>query len=260
MSQAQVTRLINWAAIAVALVLLMLVGLHIYKKHFLAATQNDDFLFNDLPTVLAAPLTADIQQIVSAHIMGQVPKLVPQAKPVVKKDEPKPAAPKTKLDIILTGVIDGATPETGFAMIEIKRGKTAVLAVGESIGKTGAVLHQVLPGEVLVERDGVIESVKMKRKTLELAQQLPNESLIDLMGQDSGLRASANEGLDDDYNNTDENINYEEITTAVRNQAEISGESAGTGAQKKSLRRKSAEPDNSKVMRTLPIPKKLLRL
>ena len=55
------------------------------------------------------------------------------------------------------------------AILEVERGRTLVVAVGEKIGDTDAVLHQVLPGEILIDRDGTIESVKMVRKTLSIA-------------------------------------------------------------------------------------------
>ncbi|MFT5258435.1 MAG: type II secretory pathway component PulC [Saprospiraceae bacterium] len=269
MSHAQLTKTINWFALAIALALLVLVGLHIYKKHFLAVAGSNDYLFSDLPTQAAAPLEADIQKVVQAHIMGEIPKVTSAPKAVVEK--PKPAAPKTKLNIRLTGVIDGATPESGFAMIEIKPGKTAVLAVGEAIGDTGAILHQVLPGEVLVDRNGQIESVKMKRKSLELSQQLPNSSLINLMDESVEM-ASTNEAV---YYSKEEPDSYDATANdaSLAQSTELSEKQVQQRLRVKRLKASreaaklaqantaaSSSQNSAKTLGKLSIPKKLQRL
>ncbi len=169
MGASQITRMINWAAMLIALALLSVVVYQIYQRHFLGDTITQEFRFDDLPSGAIAPVSADINQIVAKHIFGQVPKAPIKQAAVVKKAPSKKEAPKTRLNITLTGIIDGATPQTGMAMLEVERGKTIVVGVGEKIGKTDAVLHQVLPGEILIERGGEIESVKMVRKTLSLA-------------------------------------------------------------------------------------------
>lgn len=209
MSQAQVTRIINWCALAIALSLLLMVSLQIYQKYFLAASIESEYLFNDLPTKSAAPLKANIQQIVQAHIMGEVPVVV-VPKPVEIKapepepeplPEPEPVVPIIPLRIHLTGVIDGATPETGYAIIRLERGRTVVLGVGQVISGTDGVVHQVFPGEILVDRNGVIESVKMQRNALEWSQQLPNKALIDLMNESTAAvnaEQESNDGQGDD--------------------------------------------------------------
>ncbi len=262
MNQATMTRLINWCGLAIAVVLLALVSLHIYKKHFLLSDQSTEYLFNDLPTQATEAVKGNIPAIVQAHIMGEVPVVAQteETKEVVKVAPPPPPPPKTKLNIVLTGIIDGATPETGFAMIEIQRGKTAVIGVGEEIGKTGAVLHQVLPGEVLVDRDGTIESVKMKRNTLELAMQLPDESLIDLMDESMLPLPSAelqlpyaelpapSAGITNSVNQNDVSVNLNQELTNEERQA-IRARALNEAAQKR-----------PGVMSELPTPKRLLTL
>lgn len=164
MYSSKITRLINWAAMLFSLVLIAFVLLQIYQRHVLPQAISSNYTFDDLPAQHTAPVIADINKIINQHIFGVVPKAI------VKKTAPKPKTvkprPKSPLNIKLTGIIDDVSPERGMAMLEVQRGKTLVVGVGEKIGKTEAVLHQVLPGEILIDRGGEIESIKMVRKTL----------------------------------------------------------------------------------------------
>jgi len=180
MTPSQLTRTMNWIAMPIALILLAVVAYHIYQRHFMQQQIGVNYQFDDLPTLSKAPLTADMNKIIAAHIFGVVPKL-PETAPVAVEKAPVAPVPKTRLNIKLTGIIDSDSPENGIAMLEVDRGRTLVVAVGENIAKTGATLHQVLPGEVLVDRNGTIESVKMVRKTLNLTKL--DTSLLDALPQ-----------------------------------------------------------------------------
>jgi type II secretory pathway component PulC len=170
MTPSQLTRTINWIAMPIALALLAMVAYQIYQRHYVSQTNSRNYQFDDLPTLNKASVTADINSIINKHVFGVVPSAPKPLAPVVVKKEAPKQAPKTRLNIKLTGIIDGATPETGMAMLEVDRGRTLVVAVGEKIGKTDAILHQVLPEEILIDREGTIESVKMIRKTLEIVR------------------------------------------------------------------------------------------
>jgi type II secretory pathway component PulC len=159
----------NWIAMPVAIVLLAMVAYHIYQRHFMQQQIGQTYQFDDVPTADKVPVTANIQQIIDAHIFGPVPE-APKLEPVAVEKEPVISVPRTPLNIKLTGIIDSDSPENGIAMLEVDRGRTLVVSVGEKIGKTDAILHQVLPGEVLLDRNGTIESVKMVRKTLSIAK------------------------------------------------------------------------------------------
>lgn len=154
---------------SIALGLIALVSYQLYLRHFVEQTTSSNYQFDDLPGTAEAPVTANIDEIIKQHVFGVVPKVVEAREPEVVKIEATPA-PKTRLNIKLTGIIDGSTAQSGMAMMEVDRGRTIVVAVGEKIDKTDAVLHQVLPGEILIDRDGSIESVKMVRKTLSIAK------------------------------------------------------------------------------------------
>ena len=151
---------------AIALLVCLAVLYHIYQRHFIASSAEQAYSFNDLPAENEAPVTADIKQIVNQHLFGEPPKA---PKKQVAKKAPAPVVPLTPLNVKLTGIILGDTPESGMAMFEVERGRTLVIAVNEEIGKTSATLQQVLPGEALIDRNGAIESVKMERKSLSIA-------------------------------------------------------------------------------------------
>lgn len=256
MTPSQLTRLINWAAMLIALSLLALVFYHIYQRHFLQSGIGQDYSFDDLPTLSETPVTADIKQIVGKHIFGKVP--VAPKQQVVSKSKPKPkVVPKTPLKIALTGIIDGATPETGMAMLEVERGKTIVIAVGEKIGKTDATLHQVLPGEVLIDRGGTIESVKMVRKTLSLASlddQLFN--VLQQPGRDSSTQPENT--LPQPY------IEQNDPAAPPPNFDEVEAnrfEEQDSARAQRALEREALEPNQQNLpMKKLPIPKALKRL
>lgn len=169
MTYSQITRLLNWSAIAIALSLMALVSYQLYLRHFVQQTTSLNYQFDDLPGTAEVPLTVNIDEIIDKHVFGVVPEVLKTNESEVAKVVTKPA-PKTRLNIKLTGIIDGSTSQNGMAMMEVDRGRTIVVAVGENINKTDAVLHQVLPGEILIDRGGTIESVKMVRKTLSIAK------------------------------------------------------------------------------------------
>jgi len=123
----------SWLLLLAAMVSLAAVSREVYQRHFQPQSAQR-FLFGAGPTHTVSG-RADLSQVANAHIFGTVP---PVAKPVVQV-EPEPVeAPKTRLKLKLTGVITSPLPDAGRAMIEIKRGETGVMRVGEAIGKTGA--------------------------------------------------------------------------------------------------------------------------
>ncbi|MFT5111512.1 MAG: type II secretory pathway component PulC [Parasphingorhabdus sp.] len=122
----------------------------------------------------SAPVTRttyNINAIIGAHLFGAAN----QVKQVVKQK----VAPPTRLNLVLVGVIASGIDSNGLALIEVTRGKQQVIRVGQSIGKTGATLSQVATDHVLIERNGKLEKLSLKRpglknekpKTLDIGQQ-----------------------------------------------------------------------------------------
>ncbi len=195
-NEAQFTRILNWAALGVAGVLLLVVVLDIYQRHLFSSTSVDTagLQFDDLPGTQSQPLIASTDGAIAQHIFGK--KLV-MPNNVVTKAVPKPKPkPRTPLKVTLTGVIEGATPETGLAMLGTGRGKTSVVAIGEEIGKTGAVLKEVYPAKIIVDRDGYDEEIELKRNELKINTELPDMPINDSITITGAISAGeTSEGL-----------------------------------------------------------------
>ncbi|KAA3619192.1 MAG: hypothetical protein DWQ08_15645 [Proteobacteria bacterium] len=101
----------------------------------------------------------DVNAIVRAHLFGREQR---EQAPVTQK-----VAPPTRLNLKLVGVISQGNDTRGIALIETGRGRQQVVRVGESIGKTGARLAEVAHDHVLIERNGRLEKLAIKRPELD---------------------------------------------------------------------------------------------
>lgn len=153
---------LSWLLLLGALAGLGYSGYEVYRRH-LQAPAEQAFSFGAV-TRATSGQEVGMEQIINAHIFGVVPP-----KPAPKKEKPKVVeAPKTKLNLLLTGVVTSPDPEGGMAMIEIQRGQTSVVRVGADIGKTGASLREVFADHILIERQGALEKLPIERETLNL--------------------------------------------------------------------------------------------
>ncbi len=109
--------------------------------------------------IAAEARAVDINAVVRSHLFGRVEQAAPQ--PVQR------AAPPTRLDLTLAGVIAVGDDRRGLALIETGRGRQQVVRVGQAIGDTDAVLAEVAPDHVLIERGGELERLAIKRPELE---------------------------------------------------------------------------------------------
>jgi len=152
----------SWVLLFVAMMSLAAVGYEVYHRH-IADQASQQFNFGsaqqqkkDSRVVLMA--------VINAHIFGTVPVATkPDAKPKVVE------APKTKLNLSLTGVITDSDPKRSRAMIEVQRGQTSVVLVGHEIGNTGATLDAVFPDHILIKHRGALEKLVIERDSLNLA-------------------------------------------------------------------------------------------
>ena len=139
-------------------------------------TQDQQFNFGD--STISGSVASDysLENVIRQHLFGVVPVPVAVEKKVV--EPPKVVnAPKTKLNLVLTGIISSSGSGPSFAMIEISRGETGLIAVGNNIGKTGATLHSIEIDHILIDRDGAIEKLSLERNQLGLDSVLPVESM-----------------------------------------------------------------------------------
>ncbi len=98
--------------------------------------------------------TTNVEQLLSYSLFGKVTAAPVQAAPLVTE------APKTQLNVKLTGVVAQADPNLGSAIIE-SRGSEGTYAIDDTIEGTNAVLKQVLIDRVLLQQAGRFETLML---------------------------------------------------------------------------------------------------
>jgi general secretion pathway protein C len=114
------------------------------------------------PKVAAPPLaaasqsqTVDVAAITSAHLFGEAPvERSPQGDAAT--------AQQTSLPLVLVGIIAADDPKDGLAILGENAAGAKVYAVGDNV-PGGAKLHQVLSDKVIIDRNGVLESLMLPR-------------------------------------------------------------------------------------------------
>jgi general secretion pathway protein C len=107
------------------------------------------------PSALVTGKSAiNLEQLLDYALFGQVSAAPKQVETVVTE------APKTQLNVKLTGVVAQANPNNGSAIIE-SRGSEATYAIDDTIEGTNAVLKQVLDDRVLIQQAGRFETLML---------------------------------------------------------------------------------------------------
>lgn len=132
----------------------------------------------DAEPIDAGPDRVDVAAIARSHLFGTEPR-----EPRVVETR---VAPPTRLNLNLVGVIAIGTANEGIALIEAGRGRQQVVRVGQVIGKTDATLAEVRRDHVLIERNGELERLALKRPTLE-SQPIRSLDDGDAQSADAGL-------------------------------------------------------------------------
>ncbi len=97
-----------------------------------------------------------IQEIVNAHLFGETKQQVVE----------KLAAPRTRLQLKLMGMVASADPQRAVAVIAANNGPSQPYRIGEAIKPSGAVLRAVEPEKVIIERSGRMESLYLERPSI----------------------------------------------------------------------------------------------
>jgi len=90
--------------------------------------------------------------IARAHLFGAAPS----ARSLAARFN----APPTRMPVVLSGILATDDPKTGLAILGPTADAGKLYAVGQSI-PGGAHLHAVYENQVLIERDGAIESLRL---------------------------------------------------------------------------------------------------
>ncbi|MEN3159126.1 type II secretion system protein GspC [Alkalimonas sp. NCh-2] len=99
--------------------------------------------------------STDLQRLLSFSLFGKV-----SAQPEVRPEPVVTEAPKTRLNVKLTGLVSGVNPNEGSAVIE-SRGSELAYKVGEKIEGTNATLYQVFNDRVLLQVTGRFETLML---------------------------------------------------------------------------------------------------
>ena len=170
------------------LAVLLLGGLIAIQTGYLVTTQNMGLNSADSRAAPAATqrvrgaaasssvLRPDV--IINAHLFGE-------ARSAALED-----APQTSAALVLAGVLAVPDPQKGMAIIGPSAGAAKLYAVGSAV-PGGVRLHAVYPDRVLLDRNGVIESLLLPKHLSAIAQvptsalQSPAQRLV-AMAQNGG--------------------------------------------------------------------------
>ena len=95
----------------------------------------------------------DVAAITNAHLFGAAPA----------SRENGANAPQTSMPLVLTGIIAGNDPQSGLAILGQTAQTAKVFAVGDNV-PGGAKLHSVYTDRVVIDRNGVLESLVLPRQ------------------------------------------------------------------------------------------------
>ncbi len=160
------------------------------------------------PSVNPNPRTVQpvqMNQIIAAHLFGR---------PEQKKQPVQTEAPKTRLNLSLTGVIASADPRYARAIIAAGSKPAKSYGVGDVLDKSDVKLHSIEANKVLLERNGKLESLAMARNQLRGAN---SEQLQQLSEPTPPLNQP--ETLPDEGINPDDelDIDDEDLPAGLRN-------------------------------------------
>lgn len=98
-----------------------------------------------------------LNKVISAHLFGHK---TAAAKPVAAK------ATKTRLNLVLEGVISANSPDYARAIIAIDKKQSQPYSVGQSLEGVNAKIHSIESQKVLLSRNGKLESLEIERGDL----------------------------------------------------------------------------------------------
>ncbi len=135
-----------------------------------------------------------MNQVIAAHLFGR---------PEQKKEPVQKVAPKTRLNLALTGVIASNDPKYARAIIASGSKPAKSYGVGDMLGKSNVKLHSIEADKVLLERNGKLESLAMVRNQLRGAD---NATVTNTAAKKASSPAAEPEIEDDTPEQDDENL------------------------------------------------------
>lgn len=102
-----------------------------------------------------------VSDIVNSHIFGQKKVVAKAAAPKEK------TVTKTRLRLKLIGMVESTDPMFARALISLENGRAQSYGIGDPIDRTDGKVHSVDKGQVIIDRDGRLESLEMVRPSLD---------------------------------------------------------------------------------------------
>ncbi|MEJ2138886.1 MAG: type II secretion system protein GspC [Gammaproteobacteria bacterium] len=184
----------HWIATAnnqfpAAISVLLAIGIAWYSARMLwvFVPLENEFDWNSNPSFTGANVSTpsssavDWQTIINAHLFG------------VAGADPTPVAtidaPETRLNLKLRGTIAAGDENLAHAIIADGNGKDEVFFIKDSL-PGGAVLHEVYPDRVILNRAGVLETLRLPRLSESLGKQPTSARSRPEASQPSGSMAS----------------------------------------------------------------------
>ncbi len=149
-------------AVAALALLLALVDLGVRLRDYRSAWSAAPSAVPTAPAAPAAPRYR-IDDIIAAHLFGLE----------VVTGSAKTAAPETRLNLVLQGVLANTDPRHSRAIIAVNAEPPKTYAIGQILENTDARLRTIEHNLVLIERNGVLESVPLLRGAQDNAPRTP---------------------------------------------------------------------------------------
>ena len=163
------------------------------------------------PIKTASRPTYQVKDIVTANLFGD-----PTPAPVVKE------APKTTLDLTLVGVLWSSDNTVGRAIIMSGKKPSELYSLEEEIKGAGAKIEEIRDGEVILNRNGALESLPLKK----------------IIDSNSRIVVSYPEDLPDDFKEfIDDHSSIEPSTTNRRSASSNLTERGTSNNQNRRVRR-----------------------
>ena len=152
-------RMVSFTLVLLSLAALAAVGYDAWVLHF--APDRSSIPRNPAATVMHQPMTRPSHQIgtiIRANWFGSVPA---KARPVVQA-----VVPKTRLSLKLHGMVGSETPNLARALVSVGNKWPKSIGVGETVEGTEAKIYRIEEDQILLERNGKIESLSLNRAEL----------------------------------------------------------------------------------------------
>jgi len=143
-----------------ALLLLGWVLFDVYKRVMAFINTNETAVTQPVAAPPPVRNPYRVGDIVNAHIFGEKKIVAKAAAPKEKK------VTKTRLRLKLLGMVESTDPKFARALISLENGRAQSYGIGDPIDRTDGKLHAVDKGQVIIDRDGRLESLEMVRPSL----------------------------------------------------------------------------------------------